>query len=56
MPTMSPNKFAKKCNGVNKAIGSGCGMTSDTEQQFNRCADPGPLADSPSSLTVALAH
>ena len=53
---MSPNKFAKKCDGVNKGIGSGCGMTSDTEQQFNRCADPALFADSPSSLTAALAR
>ena len=53
MPTMSPNKFAKKCNGVNKAIGSGCGMTSDTEQQFNRCADPALFVDSPSSRSGA---
>ena len=65
---MSPNKFAKKCNGVNKGecrngrlgpptiaatltrpflrtgISSGCGMSSDTEQQFNRCAQAAQVA------------
>jgi FkbM family methyltransferase len=39
MPTKSPSKYAKKCEGVNKDIGSGCGMTSDTEQHFNKWAD-----------------
>jgi FkbM family methyltransferase len=39
MPTGSPNKYAKKCKGVSKDLGSGCGMTSDTEQDYNKWAD-----------------
>lgn len=39
MPTRSSNKYAKKCKGMSKDLGSGCGVTSDTEQYFNKWAD-----------------